>query len=153
MMGTNDVGARKSAKSSRMAAIEEEEDENVSEAENRSPNTSENRGRKASQSTYVLTKSNIARFGNYAMNFFLIPPRPTFLIGSLDKEIVIKHKIVRQKVEKNTNEMEAKRTKIKELEAGSKENETNNTVSETERIFRILKRAYKRGKGAYAYVF
>jgi hypothetical protein len=82
------------------------------------------------------------------MNYFKILPRPTFLLGSLDKELILsKKQIVRQKKEKSKEVEESRRTKIKELDVNSKENEINNTVGETERIFKILKKYYKRSKG------
>ncbi len=39
------------------------------------------------------------------------------------------------------------KTKIKELEVNSKENEENSTVIEIERIYELLKKYYKKTKG------
>ena len=92
---------------------------------------------------YVLTKPIISSFGQNIMNYFCLLPRPKFLLGSLEKELILsKKQVVRQKKEKQPED-ESKRTKIKELSADSNENEVNNTVGETERIFKILKRFYK----------
>jgi len=73
-------------------------------------------------------------------------PRPKFLLGSLDKQVVLgKKQVVRQRREKRDDE--AVRTKIKELDINSKEHEVNNTVGETERIYKLLVKYFKKTKG------
>jgi hypothetical protein len=73
------------------------------------------------------------------MKYFKILPRPEFILGSLREELALsKTKTVRQRKEKNKEAVEEVRTKIKELSADSNENETTNTVSETERIYERL---------------
>lgn len=85
------------------------------------------------------------RFGNEVMKYFRILPRPKFLLGSLEKELhLTKNKIVRQRKQVSREEVETVRTKIKELDANSKDNETNNTVGETERIYELLKKIFKK---------
>lgn len=94
---------------------------------------------------YVLTKPIISKFGTNAMSYFRISPKPKFLIGTLEKELKLSKKaIVRQKRQRNDDEIV--KTKIKELNVNSEE-ETNNTVQETERIHKILSKYFKRSKG------
>ena len=90
------------------------------------------------------------RFGDEVMHYFRVLPRPRFLLGSLEKvdQSLGKTRKVRQQKARNKDPVEVVRTKIKELEANSKDNETNNTVSETERIYDILKKYYARSEGA-----
>ena len=108
---------------------------------------------KRNSKQYVLTKPIITNFGQNIMNYFCLLPRPKFLLGSLEKELILsKKQIVRQKKEKQPTD-ESKRTKIKELSADSNENEVNNTVGETERIFKILKRFYKHSNKGEYYIF
>lgn len=94
---------------------------------------------------YVLTRPVIKKFGARCMSYFHVPPRPTFLLGALEKDISItaKRRYTR-KVEPEVSEKQ--RTKIKELDANSKETETNNTISEVERVFSTLKKFYKKTK-------
>lgn len=93
---------------------------------------------------YVLTRPILSKFGLMAMSYFRLPPRPTFLLGSLDKELVVTQKRARQRRVQNDH-AEAKRTKIKELESDDESN--NSTVIEIERIFKVLKRIYKKLQG------
>jgi hypothetical protein len=120
---------------------DEENEEEDEEGTNRDQQLS-SRDKKLARS-YVLKKEIIRSFGQHAMNYFLVQPRPTFLLGSLEKEIIVTHKKVRQRkvVEKPNEET---RTKIKELDANSKENETSVTLSETERIYKILTKLFKK---------
>lgn len=126
---------------------EERSDENDDED---TPRTSRKRTSKESKSekrllnSYVLTKPILSNFGKFAMNYFKIPPRPTFLLGSLDRELIVIQKKQRQRRPADQTTEEQK-TKIKEIDQKSKADvEENSTVKETERIFKILKRAYKR---------
>jgi len=84
------------------------------------------------------------------MHYFRVLPRPRFLLGSLERaeQNIAKTRKVRQQKAKSKDQIEAVRTKIKELDPNSKDNETNNTVSETERIFDLLKKYYARAKSS-----
>ena len=139
--------------SRRVESIEEEDedmDEDMNDDEDvasQSIANSRRKSKKAALKDYVLTKPIISSFGKTVMNYFRIAPRPTFLVGSLDKEVPVKQRIQRQrKTEKQ--DLEAQKTKIKELDVNSKENETNDTVNETERIYEVLKKIQKKMKGA-----
>lgn len=99
------------------------------------------------KSKYVLTKPIMRSFGNDVMSYFRILPQPKFLLGSLDKQLNLsKKQIVRQRRERRVSDEEL-RTKIKELGVNSDEVETNNTVQETERIYKLLCKYYKKLKG------
>lgn len=94
---------------------------------------------------YLLTKPIISRFGTDVMSYFRILPSPKFLIGTLEKELNLSKKaIVRQRKQKSDETIV--RTKIQELDVNS-EQEKNNTVQETERIYKMLKRYFKRSEG------
>lgn len=126
-----------------------EDVENVSnnqlEEDDNSPTTSRgaNTSRLNKKSCYVLTKPIFENFGKDCMNYFNILPKPTSLLGSLNKEILFKQQRVVKQRRANEN-LEELKTKIKELDVNSKENEENSTVSEIERIFEILKKIHKR---------
>lgn len=126
--------------------MEVDENSNDSDEDMEETRTQRNKQSKSNNS-YVFTRPILSKFGKHVMNYFRISPRPTFLLGSLDKEILMTQKKVRQRkaVDKSSNE--ELRTKIKELDVNSKENETSTTVTEIERIFKILKRYFKRTKG------
>ncbi len=122
-------------------------DENEEDSDVEIETTQRSRARSSKTNTqYVLTKETLANFGAKCMDYFRIPPRPTFLIGSLDKEIQFLQIKQRQQRKQADKDLEAVRTKIKELDANTKETEENSTVNEIERIFKILKRIYKRTK-------
>ena len=89
---------------------------------------------------YVLSNTIIVNFGRKVMNYFRIPPRPTFLLGSLDKEVPVVQRKPRQARKVNEQNIEEVRTKIKEMDTNSEENESSSTVKEIERIYRILER-------------
>lgn len=125
---------------------EQDSDEEMDEDDYNKSSKRRSRSQKQTRNEYVMTRANIAKFGDKAMNYFRIPPRPTFLLGSLDKEIQLTQKKVRQRRVVDRVNSEEVRTKIKELDVNSKDNETSTTVSETERIFKILKRIYKKFK-------
>lgn len=142
-------------------AEEEEEDDDESDSndendENRpepKPKIKRRTNKRRSANTrtdYALTKQIIQKFGDEVMHYFRVLPRPRFLLGSLEKvdQSLGKTRKVRQQKARNKDPVEVVRTKIKELEANSKDNETNNTVSETERIYDILKKYYARSEGA-----
>lgn len=99
---------------------------------------------------YALTRDNIINFGRHVLPYFRIIPRATFLLGSLDKEIVQpaarKQREVKPRKEKLKVDKEAVRTQIKELnkENVEDENDKNPTVSEIERIYSILKKYHKK---------
>lgn len=94
---------------------------------------------------YLLTKPILSKFGDFSMNFFRVTPRPTFLLGSLEKEIPTKIKKVRQR-RINEKRNDDQKTEIKELEENSNEKEISTTVTEIERIYKILKRFFKKFK-------
>jgi len=123
----------------------DEDEEVVSDQEMAAPQRNRARSSKANNQ-YVLTKETLANFGAKCMDYFRVPPRPTFLIGSLDKEIQFLQIKQRQQRKQADKDLETVRTKIKELDANTKETEENSTVNEIERIFKILKRIYKRTK-------
>jgi len=106
-----------------------------------------NRSRNSKKSKkYVLKKEIIENFGTNVMSYFHILPQPKCLVGSLEKELLLsKKKIQRQRKEKKSDE--EVRTKIKELDVNDNNKEANNTVSETERIYTILKKYFKKNKG------
>ena len=135
--------------------LEEESDEETASAMinkmSQKKKTSKSRANAGGASSYVLTKPIITEFGKKVMNYFHIPPRPTFLIGSLDKDLpIVQRKVRAKKAEKN---VEQTRTKIKEIDTNSNEAETNSTVTEIERIYRILKKYFNRFKQGYSIFF
>lgn len=121
-----------------------ESDEDIDEPD--SPDRNRNRKPDGNKS-YVLTKSILSKFGLLTMGFFRLPPKPTFLLGSLDKELLMTQKKIRQRRTALDNSDEEKRTKIKEIDADSNENETNSTVNEIDRIFKCLKKFHKKLNG------
>lgn len=100
---------------------------------------------------YVLKRPILESFGLKAMSYFKILPKPTFLIGSLEKNIQIINKRKQAKIN-DIDKLEQARTKIQELDANSNENDTHNTLTETERIFSILKKNLQKIQGR-SYVF
>lgn len=97
--------------------------------------------------SYVLTRPVLKKFGSQCMRYFHVPPKPTFLLGALEKDIAITNKRKYTRATKVEPEVaEKQRTKIRELDANAKETETNNTISEVERVFSVLKKVYKKLK-------
>jgi non-structural maintenance of chromosomes element 4 len=101
------------------------------------------------ENQYSLTRNNILYFGKRVLPYFRIQPRPSFLLGSLDKEVVQKVRKQREtkpRKEKQKLDKEAARTQIKELNKENvlEENDKNPTVSEIERVYTILKKYHKR---------
>ena len=95
---------------------------------------------------YCLTGPALAAFGKVAMSYFRLPPRPTFLLGSLDNEVLVRVRKARQRRVVDRNVDEAVKTKVKELGAGEDKDE-NSTVNEVERIDFILRKLFKKTKG------
>jgi len=121
-------------------------EEELSSEEEMIPSTRRSQSQKNTSKKYILTQPIIARFGTNVMSYFRILPRPKLLLGSLEKELVlVKKQIVRQRRDKRNDELV--RTKIKELDVNSKDHEDNNTVSETERIYNILMKRFRKTKG------
>ena len=139
MAGFDKKSSKKSRSSQRSHDDDEDQDPEMSDDETFVPVRSTQRNPVSNR--YVLTKPILTGFGKEVMNYFRIAPKPTFLLGSLDKQLPTTVKKVRQKREVQRN-VEAKETKIKELNAESEENDKNGTVNEIERIFRILKKYY-----------
>lgn len=78
----------------KMEPLDEEE---LDEEENGDePRTSKRAARKSSN-FYVLTKPVLENFGKKCMNYFNVLPRPSFLLGSLNKEVLFTQRKVRQK--------------------------------------------------------
>lgn len=125
-----------------------EDDESDEEMDDQSTNSQAREFNSSAKSKYVLTKPIIKSFGTNVMSYFQILPQPKFLLGSLDKELNLgKKQIVRQRRERRVSD-EGLRTKIKELGVkDSDEVETNNTVQETERIYKLLCRYSKKLNG------
>lgn len=96
-------------------------------------------------SFYLLTKPILRNFGDLSINYFRVTPKPTFLLGSLEKDIPKKLKKVRQR-KTNEKRIENQKTEIQELGENSNETEISTTVTEIERIYKILKRFYKKYK-------
>lgn len=121
-----------------------ESDEESDEEDKQTPTNN-----RRSQTRYVMTKPILSKFGESVMDYFRLPPRPTCLLGSLDQELLITHKKVRQRrtVAQDRADNEESRTKIKELDANSNENETNSTVREIERIHQCLEKLHRKLKG------
>lgn len=124
------------------------EDESDDEETGAEPTTTQARGSKSAKSKYVLTKPIIKSFGTDVMSYFRILPQPKFLLGSLDKQLNLsKKQIVRQRRERKNSDEEL-RTKIKELDVNNTEDvDNNNTFQETERIYQLLCKYYKKLKG------
>jgi hypothetical protein len=73
--------------------LDEQDDENEDE-----PRTSKNtKSTRKNSNLYVLTKPVLENFGKNCMNYFNIPPRPSFLLGSLNKEVIFTQRKIRQK--------------------------------------------------------
>jgi hypothetical protein len=133
---------------STQSTFREEESEDDDEEENVTISRGKNSDRNANR--YTMTKLILSGAGKCVMNYFRITPRPTFLLGSLDKEVATVTKKVRQKraVEKT---VEGKETKIKELSGEGDESEKNSTVNEINAVFKTLRRIYKRSGGTLFY--
>jgi non-structural maintenance of chromosomes element 4 len=133
---------------------DDDDDDNMTLTNNRNKRTSTmSRTSAANQrkknKSYVLTEKCITRFGEYATDYFFVPPRPKFLLGSLEKEFVpVVRKQRQQRVKDNAN-TPVKKTNIKQVDdKDADQNEKNNTVDETERIYKILSRFYRKSKGS-----
>ena len=116
-----------------------QDDEDDDEDDVQSPTTTQrgnrnNRGKRTPG--YVLTQPILSGFGKDVMKHFRILPKPKFLLGSLEKEPILKNKVVRQKRQVDRS-VEVLKTKIKEVDPNSKDVDDNNTVSMTEKIFKI----------------
>lgn len=96
-------------------------------------------------SFYLLTKPILSNFGDLSINYFRVTLRPTFLLGSLEKEIPKKAKKNRKR-KTNEKKNEDQKTDIQELRENSNETEMSTTVTEIERIYKILKRFFKKFK-------
>lgn len=138
----------------RKPAADDESDEEESDNDVTLSRTAANKSRIKKESkrgggreSYVLTRPVLKKFGSQCMRYFHVPPRPTFLLGALEKDIAVtnKRKYTRKAAEQ-PEVTEKQRTKIKELDANSKETETNNTISEVERVFSVLKKFHKKLK-------
>jgi hypothetical protein len=103
--------------------------------------------RNQQQNLYVMTMPILEAFGSQVMYFFKILPRPCSLVGSLGQAIAIKEKRKAYQVRSKTEKEDSQRTKIKELDVNSKENDENSTVSEIERIYELVKKYCKKLKG------
>ncbi|RNA44774.1 non-structural maintenance of chromosomes element 4 -like protein [Brachionus plicatilis] len=131
-------------KEKRNSSVFRDEDSD-SDIENKSTQSHHNSKNKK-KSFYILTGPILSRFGEFSMNYFRVSPKPTFLLGLLEKEIPKKVKKIRQR-KINEKKNDDQKTVIKELEENSSEKEISTTVTEIERIYKILKRFYKRYKG------
>lgn len=128
---------------------DDQENENGGGGEVNNRNLSK-KDKKRLDNRYAMTKPILSKFGSCAMNYFRLPPRPTFLLGSLDQEPVITQKKTRQRRAVNDRADEDNgRTKIKELDADSNEAEVNSTVREIERVFKCLEKFHKKLNGSY----
>lgn len=126
----------------------DENDENQTQSKPKTRRKINKRRSANTRTDYALTKPIIQKFGDEVMKYFRVLPRPCFLLGSLEKELVLtKTKKVRQQKLKSKEPLEAQRTKIKELDGNSKDNETSNTATETERVYEILKKLFNKLKG------
>ena len=124
--------------------LEEESDEETATAmitKMQTQKTPKKKSRGNTNEDFVLSKALITNFGFKVMNYFRIAPRPTFLLGSLDKEVPVVQRKPRQVSKKEKPEdLEEVRTKIRELKTNSTDTETSSTVKEIERIYRILEK-------------
>jgi len=105
---------------------------------------------------YALTKENINHFGKFVMPYFRIPPRPTFLLGSLDKETITTQRKPRKPREVDANAKE-KKTEIKEIGKTELEKDTagTKTEGEIERVYTWLRKYCKKTKapvGFYEFI-
>lgn len=117
----------------------------INKSEPSNPDSESDEDMETESKKYVLTKPIITAFGTNCLSYFKILPRPKFLIGSLEKELILsKKQVVRQRKERRVDE--ELQTKIKELDVNSKEHEDNSTVSETERIVIRLRKIFKKTK-------
>ena len=126
--------------------LEEESDEETATAminrmSAQKKRQTKSRGNSNLNEDFVLSKTLIGCFGRKVMNYFRIAPRPTFLLGSLDKEVPVVQRKPRQASKKERHEdLEEVRTKIKELKTNSEDADSGSTVKEIERIYRILEK-------------
>lgn len=137
------IDSDKSSRSNNNQRVESDDENSSSDDEMN--HTSNDRRRV--QNRYTMTKPILKKFGERTMDYFRLPPRPTFLLGSLDQELLITHKKARQRravADRTGNEV---RTKIKELDADSNENESSSTVREIERIFKVLEKLHRKLNG------
>jgi hypothetical protein len=124
--------------------LEEESDEETATAmitKMQTQKTPKKKSRGNTNEDFVLSKALITNFGFKVMNYFRIPPRSTFLLGSLDKEVPVVQRKPRQASKKEKPEdLEEVRTKIRELKTNSTDTETGSTIKEIERIYRVLEK-------------
>ena len=141
----------KNSKTSRRSRDEPDElDEDSGDDEQENKTIVRNRATgDMTSSKYVLSKSVLNGFGKCAMNYFRIAPRPTFLLGSLNKDLEMITKKFRQR-RVPERRVEGKETMIKELTAEESESKDNSTVTEIERIFLTLKKYYNHFEGIFS---
>lgn len=141
--------ANQDSNSAKQEPTEAEYDDSLSEEDEPTQSNRSKLAKKSknSEKKFVLKKEIIEKFGTNVMSYYHILPQPKFLIGSLEKELLLskKKKVLRQRKEKNHDEELT--TKIKELDVNVNNKEANNTVSETERIYNILGKYFKKNKG------
>ncbi len=92
------VGSDKKRK--HIEKMEPQDEENLDELDENGdePRTSKNtKSTRKSSNFYVLTKPVLENFGKNCMNYFNILPRPSFLLGSLNKEVLFIQRKIRQK--------------------------------------------------------
>lgn len=136
------IDSDKSSRSNNKPRVESDDESSSSDEMNHTATD-----RRRVQNRYTMTKPILKKFGERTMDYFRLSPRPTFLLGSLDQELLITQKKARQRraaADRTGNEV---RTKIKELDADSNENESSSTVREIERIFKVLEKLHRKLNG------
>ncbi len=76
---------------------ESNEDENEATVSKNSRRSIKTSRKSKSTNLYVMTKPILENFGKKCMSYFNVLPRPTFLLGSLNKEVMFTERRVRQK--------------------------------------------------------
>jgi hypothetical protein len=130
---------------------DDESDDEAMSDQDEEPTSTNHRGARSTQrnsksNKYCLTRPILTAFGNYSMKYFRINPRPTFLLGSLDKEIAMTFKKARQQRKAPERDLEEKKTNIKELSEKIEDHEQNTTFIAIENIFDCLKKCFKKNK-------
>jgi hypothetical protein len=77
--------------------IDEEELDDEEDDGEEARTSKKTKSSRTSSNFYVLTQPILESFGKNCMNYFNILPRPSFLLGSLNKEVMFTQRKVRQK--------------------------------------------------------
>ena len=139
-----DAGIDRSSRVAENVDVQEESDDDDTVQSHRL-----RKSHKSKSPVYCLTGSVLVAFGKVAMGYFRLPPRPTYLLGSLNNnEVLVRVRKIRQRRIVDRNADEAVKTKVKELgtAGGAEHKDANSTLNEVERIDHILRKLFKKTK-------